>query len=111
MHPSHRTNPNVTKIAKRQWRLNAPFLGVPTGFISDGASVPRLLWWFIDPAGEAFEAAIVHDYRLPLDKSKYKIESHRVFRSVMINYNVKVWKAYIAYWVVCAYWFIKGTFK
>lgn len=81
------------------------------GFISDGVSVPRLLWGFIDPAGEAFEDTIVHDYQLNYDQSKYKIESHKVCKIVMINYNVRVWKAYIAYWFVCAYWFIKGSLK
>lgn len=103
----YRINPNVTKIAKRQWRLNAPFLGVPAGFISDGASVPRLLWAFLDPAGEAFEAAIVHDYRITIDESKYKFESHRAFRNIMLGYGVTKWKAYAAYYAVCLYWIYK----
>lgn len=96
------------KIGKRSWRVTEPFLRVPAGFISDGASVPRPLWWFLDPAGEAFEAAVVHDYRIPRDPSKYKIESHKEFRRILIAYNVKPWKAWIAFFVVCLYWLFKG---
>lgn len=106
-----RINPNVTKIAKRKWKLNEPFYGIPAGFVTDGASVPRPLWWFIDPAGEAFEAAIVHDFKLTIDTSKFKIESHRAFKNILIAYDVKVWKAYLAYWAVCIYWFGKGLIK
>ncbi len=36
---------------------------IPANFQTDGASVPRLLWWFINPFGIAFHAAIVHDFR------------------------------------------------
>jgi hypothetical protein len=36
---------------------------VPTGFITDGASVPRMFWPIFDPfGGDYFHAAIVHDY-------------------------------------------------
>lgn len=104
--------PVVKKTGKRQWQLVEPFNGVPAGFTTNGASVPRPLWWFIDPAGEAFEAAIRHDYDIDAaDKSRFKMESHKRFRDAMISYNVRKWKAYIAYWFVCAYWLVKGAFK
>lgn len=36
---------------------------VPIGFESDGASVPRFLWWLYPPFGEAYEPATwLHDY-------------------------------------------------
>jgi len=35
---------------------------VPTGFITDGASVPRIFWPIFDPFGGYFHAAIIHDY-------------------------------------------------
>lgn len=50
-----------------EWQLieNCELFGVkiPKGFKTDGASVPKFLWWFIHPAGLAFEAAVLHDYR------------------------------------------------
>lgn len=35
---------------------------VPAGFVTDGASVPRVFWNILQPFGEYFEAAIIHDY-------------------------------------------------
>lgn len=35
---------------------------VPTGFVSDGASVPRPLWWFLPSWGTYSRAAVVHDF-------------------------------------------------
>ena len=36
---------------------------VPTGFVTDGASVPRVFWPIFDPfGGDYFHAAIIHDY-------------------------------------------------
>lgn len=62
----------------RQWRLESPlsyevaFLGsgrvvaVPAGFVTDGASVPRPLWWFLPAWGTYSRAAVIHDYLLKL---------------------------------------------
>ena len=41
-----------------------PLLGdrvVPSGFISDGLSVPQILWGLIPPHGIGFPAAVIHD--------------------------------------------------
>lgn len=35
---------------------------VPSKFITDGASVPRLLWSWIPPLGNYGQAAVLHDY-------------------------------------------------
>lgn len=36
---------------------------IPRGFETDGASVPRPLWWLYPPFGQDYEpAAILHDY-------------------------------------------------
>lgn len=55
------------------WRVSRPFrfyLGgkdtdrwvyVPAGYLTDGASVPRLLWSLIPPWGKYGQAAVVHD--------------------------------------------------
>lgn len=37
---------------------------IPRGFITDGASVPRWLWWLFPPIDRYFTAALVHDYLL-----------------------------------------------
>ena len=37
-------------------------VAIPPGFVTDLASVPRPLWWFISPAGKHSQACVVHDY-------------------------------------------------
>jgi hypothetical protein len=65
-------DPNLPRLSVQHvpgtygWILTAPFFlgatNIPAGFQFDGASIPRLLWWWVRPAGLAFEAACVHDY-------------------------------------------------
>lgn len=42
------------------------FLGVkvPKGFVTDGATIPRIFWPILPPVHKYFPAAIVHDYLL-----------------------------------------------
>lgn len=35
---------------------------IPEGYLTDGASVPRIFWGLLPPWGEYGQAAIVHDY-------------------------------------------------
>lgn len=38
------------------------YVDVPDGYLSDGATVPRCLWWLIPPWGEYSQNVILHDY-------------------------------------------------
>lgn len=71
------TTIKVEKIGRRKWRLLqefiTPFETVPAGFTTNGASSPRLLWSFVSPATDFFEAAVVHDYLLELRKQGHDI--------------------------------------
>lgn len=61
------------EIGVRLWRLETPLtyevgdlgsgrlITVPTGYITDGASVPRWLWWCLPAWGRYSRAAVVHD--------------------------------------------------
>lgn len=44
------------------WKGNTSWVDIPTGFLTDGASVPRIFWGLIPPWGKYGAAAIVHDY-------------------------------------------------
>lgn len=56
------------KIGKKLWVLTEPYKMVPKGFITDGASVPKLFHSFLAPmTGLHAEAAVIHDYRYSLD--------------------------------------------
>lgn len=65
----------------RTFMLTAPFrydsrigwLTVPAGFLTDGASVPRIFWNIFSPTGSYFEAALTHDY-LYSNVSKWHID-------------------------------------
>lgn len=49
----------------RYYRFLHPTRGtitVPTGFITDGASIPQLFWAILGPHGTYFPAAVIHDY-------------------------------------------------
>jgi len=70
--PAFLSTLQVAKLPGRQWRLLAPLryqsavlgtlIEVPTGFLSDLASVPRLPLAYLLAGDTAHEAAVVHDY-------------------------------------------------
>jgi hypothetical protein len=37
------------------------YVDVPTGFLTDGATVPRWLWWLVPPMGDYSQATTLHD--------------------------------------------------
>ena len=44
-------------------RLADSVICVPAGFVTDFASIPRVLWALLPPTGEYGKAAVIHDYR------------------------------------------------
>jgi hypothetical protein len=59
--------PDVGRMARLlgpvEWSCGAVQVVVPAGTMTDGASVPRPLWWFLPPWGdEATLPAVLHDY-------------------------------------------------
>lgn len=91
-----------------------PFIGadntaqkIPAGFISDGCSVPRLFWRFIDPTINAttIQPAIKHDYGYRFQyTSKTKIDT--AFLSEMIRRGYKKWKAILTWLGVALFGFV-----
>jgi hypothetical protein len=35
---------------------------IPKGFVFDGASIPRIFWWFLSPTGLLLIPGLIHDY-------------------------------------------------
>jgi hypothetical protein len=69
---------------------------VPTGFISDGASIPKAVWVVV---GDPFEfeylhAAIIHDalYRQNFLDHITRSQADVIFRDLMWNTEVPFWK-------------------
>lgn len=69
---------NVTEIDDNTWRLDVDFIAqidsdrlcVPTGFVTDFASVPRLPFAYMLFGDTAHRAAVLHDYLYSLGKCK-----------------------------------------
>lgn len=79
----------------RIFRLTARFrycdLEVPKGFITDGASVPRIFWSILYPFGSYFPAALVHDYlysKASDDLRVTRAEADKIFLQAMKDVGV-----------------------
>ena len=49
-------------------------IDLPTGFVTDFASVPRPLWWLYPKWGKYGNAAVIHDYRS--EEHTSELQSH-----------------------------------
>ena len=62
---------------------------VPTGFLTDGASVPRMFWNIFNPVGPTFPAAVIHDFLYSKHNTEYsREESDRIFKEAMFNLGI-----------------------
>ena len=98
----------VTKINKREWRVERRFsykvgglsshvsVKVPRGFITDFASVPRIFWIIFPPDGQYTQAAVVHDCLYHTHQFERK-ECDRIFCEAMEVLNVPRWKRWVMY--------------
>jgi hypothetical protein len=71
----------VKSVGDRSWQIIEPFyfyfdekdksngVVVPAGFITDFASVPRILWSIYPPTGRYSKATVIHDYLYSAGKS------------------------------------------
>lgn len=64
---------------------------VPAGFTTDGVSTPWYLKWLINTTGDAFPAAVVHDY-LYTTRPAGRPWADAVFQSLMKRDGVNWWK-------------------
>lgn len=90
----------------RKWSLVRPLLYfhptgtiiVPTGFISDLDSVPRIPWAYAAFKGRAVKAAVVHDYLYATQAGKAYAD--RIFLDAMKDEKVPPYLRYPIYWGV-----------
>lgn len=89
------------------WRLaesrmlwhNSRSLFLPTGYTTNGPSVPRWLWWLIPPHGRSFLASAIHDACYEYQYFSRK-ESDRLFLELLKQSNLPFWQPYLMYWYV-----------
>jgi len=76
---------------------------VPAGFVTDLATVPRVLWPFIAPSGPHQRAAIVHDYLYQCVGDVSRFLADAIFRDLMRQLDVPLWRRVLAYYAVRAF--------
>lgn len=93
------TTPAILElVGENRWRLAMPFeyhvgtypsdevICVPAGFVTDLASIPRLLWPLLPPQGRYAKAAILHDWLYaqgPTGDERARLDADRVFLEAM----------------------------
>lgn len=73
---------------------------IPSGHISDGATVPRILWPVIHPFGRWTKAAILHDYLLTVLPRE---QADREFRKALVATGVRKPLAWLMWAAVRVY--------
>lgn len=77
---------------------------VPTGFITDGASIPRAFWSFLSPYGPYCSAAVIHDWLYSPGNVRYtRLEADLIFKEAMFNLGIGWWDREIIYRAVRAF--------
>lgn len=121
---SHFKTKLILEVVDGGWRLDEPFvyysemldrdIEVPTGYVTDLASVPRL-FRFIVPVANAKNrrAAVVHDYLCthPEGLVENQKQADQVFREALNVVGVGRFRSAALYYPVRTYQAITGWFK
>lgn len=78
---------------------SADVIRVPAGFVTDLASIPRVMWNLLPPHGRYAKAAIVHDY-MYASASGPRAKADRIFFEAMRVLKVKMSVALLMYTAV-----------
>lgn len=102
------SNLETEKIDHQLWRLTRRllyintngFITIPAGFITDGASCPKILWSLCSPmTGPQAEAAVMHDWFYSKDSGAglSRKQADRLFFDAMIENGTGRFKANLIY--------------
>jgi hypothetical protein len=75
---------------------NLPNVKIPTGFVTDFASIPRIFWSILPPDGDYTYAAIIHDY-LYWNQATDKPTADLVLKAAMEEFGVSNADAFTIY--------------
>jgi len=102
---------------RAQWRVIHPLVVnthmIERGFITDGLSVPYLLFWLVSPTGKAMRSAVLHDYLLSmLQPWQSRMDADNAFLESMNDEGISAWRAYCMFAAVRVYGIVKvGWFR
>jgi hypothetical protein len=101
----------ITILGKATYKLTESVeilrIVVPKGFITDGATVPRVLWPIFPPISMYLEATVIHVYLISICTNRY--EADKLFRKACTHYKVGRIVTTIMFYSVVAYGFIRQT--
>jgi hypothetical protein len=97
----------VTEAPRKEWGLMSPLIyqgnkdefTVPTGFTTDFASVPKILWPWFPPTGLYTKAAVLHDFHYITQDISRK-DADGIFRRVMREEGVSKIRRYLMWFAV-----------
>jgi len=69
---------------------------IPAGSPTDGASIPRILWWALPPFGVYWLPAVLHDY-LYRETLKCRAACDAILLEAMQFRQVPEWKKFLIY--------------
>lgn len=108
---SFTTVPLFEKVKGKYWIVRRKFtyhvgskyskdkIHIPYGFKTDFASIPRLLWGILPPAGSYMKAAVVHDL-LYQTKTRSRKEADDIFLEAMGVLGTKWFVRHMMYYAV-----------
>lgn len=77
---------------------------IPAGFISDGATTPRILWAIFPPIADYAEAAFLHDFLL---EDGHRAFAHDEFYRALKALGIGKTRSWLMYRGVQIYWDVK----
>ena len=91
----------ISWIPDKKWSEVLPKIDVPTGFITDFASVPRIFWSILPRDGKYTYPAILHDY-LYWSQTLSRKEADEIFRIGMKEFGISDTIVNAIYWSIRA---------
>lgn len=100
-------------LSEEKWVL------VPAGYLTDGATLPRLFWSLLPPWGSYGQAAVVHDILCEhlsitvhgIEAQISRAQADKAFKEAMIVLGVPRWKRNLMYIAVRVYAKFTGITK
>lgn len=101
-------------MARFRYLSSYGMIEAPAGMISDGASIPRIFWNILDPFGDYFGPALIHDYLYsPANTEFTRREADDILKEAMFNIGIPWYRRETIYRAVrlCGASSFRGTNK
>lgn len=102
--------PKIQPFGRRDWKLLEDYtikisdqhsVTVPVGFVTDFASIPGALQWFITPHESGIRrAALLHDWLYATHQGYSRGQIDKTFEKLMREDGMKRYRAKLSFWTV-----------